>query len=69
MFIEMFGVSYCYSGVGVGYQVVSVVGGGFIFFIVAVFIIYFVGNWYSVVIYLLVGCLIFVMIVLLMKDS
>lgn len=29
MFTEMFGASYRYSGAGVGYQVASVVGGGF----------------------------------------
>ncbi len=29
MFTELFGASYRYSGAGVGYQVASVVGGGF----------------------------------------
>lgn len=35
MFTEMFGASYRYSGAGVGYQVASVVGGGFTPFIAA----------------------------------
>jgi hypothetical protein len=35
MFTELFGASYRYSGAGVGYQVASVVGGGFTLFIAA----------------------------------
>jgi MHS family shikimate/dehydroshikimate transporter-like MFS transporter len=35
MFTEMFGASYRYSGAGVGYQVASVIGGGFTPFIAA----------------------------------
>ena len=58
MFTEMFGASYRYSGAGVGYQVASVVGGGFTPFIAAALITYFAGNWHSVAIYLLAGCLI-----------
>ncbi len=65
MFTEMFGASYRYSGAGVGYQVASVVGGGFTPFlltpfigggftpfIAAALITYFAGNWHSVAIYL-----------------
>ena len=69
MFTEMFGASYRYSGAGVGYQVASVVGGGFTPFIAATLITYFAGNWHSVAIYLLAGCLISAMTALLMKDS
>ncbi len=50
MFTEMFGASYRYSGAGVGYQVASVVGGGFTPFIAAALITYFAGNWHSVAI-------------------
>lgn len=63
MFTEMFGASYRYSGAGVGYQVASVVGGGFTPFIAAALITYFAGNWHSVAIYLLAGCLISAMTV------
>ncbi|MRD91042.1 MFS transporter, partial [Klebsiella pneumoniae] len=66
MFTEMFGASYRYSGAGVGYQVASVVGGGFTPFIAAALITYFAGNWHSVAIYLLAGCLISAMTALLM---
>ena len=69
MFTEMFGASYRYSGAGVGYQVASVVGGGFTPFIAAALITYFAGNWHSVAIYLLAGCLISAMTALLMKDN
>ncbi|WP_460546468.1 PAS domain-containing protein, partial [Echinicola sediminis] len=68
-FTEMFGASYRYSGAGVGYQVASVVGGGFTPFIAAALITYFAGNWHSVAIYLLAGCLISAMTALLMKDN
>ncbi|WP_241228497.1 MFS transporter, partial [Escherichia coli] len=69
MFTEMFGASYRYSGAGVGYQVASVVGGGFTPFIAAALITYFAGNWHSVAIYLLAGCLISAITALLMKDN
>ncbi|WP_253926543.1 hypothetical protein, partial [Shigella flexneri] len=69
MFTEMFGASYRYSGAGVGYQVASVVGGGFTPFIAAALITYFAGNWHSIAIYLLAGCLISAMTALLMKDN
>ncbi|EHR1197559.1 MFS transporter [Escherichia coli] len=69
MFTEMFCASYRYSGAGVGYQVASVVGGGFTPFIAAALITYFAGNWHSVAMYLLAGCLISAITALLMKDS
>ncbi len=53
----------------VGYQVASVVGGGFTPFIAAALITYFAGNWHSVAMYLLAGCLISAITALLMKDS
>ncbi|AIL36250.1 integrase core domain protein [Shigella flexneri 2003036] len=68
-YTSMFGASYRYSGAGVGYQVASVVGGGFTPFIAAALITYFAGNWHSIAIYLLAGCLISAMTALLMKDN
>jgi len=69
MFTEMFGASYRYSGAGVGYQVASVVGGGFTPFIAAALVTFSGGNWQSVAVYLLAGCLISAMTALLMKES
>lgn len=57
MFTEMFGAGYRYSGAGVGYQVASVVGGGFTPFIAAALLTFSGGEWHSVAIYLMVGCL------------
>ncbi|MDF7681359.1 shikimate transporter [Enterobacteriaceae bacterium ESL0689] len=58
MFTEMFGARYRYSGAGVGYQVASVVGGGFTPFIATALVTHFNGSWHSVAIYLTIGCLI-----------
>ena len=69
MFTGMFGASYRYSGAGVGYQVASVVGGGFTPFIAAALVTFSGGDWHSVAIYLLVGCLISALTALLMKSS
>ncbi|MTH48065.1 shikimate transporter [Intestinirhabdus alba] len=68
MFTSMFGAGYRYSGAGVGYQVASVVGGGFTPFIAAALVTFFDGSWHSVAIYLLAGCLISAATALLMKD-
>ncbi|WP_312277972.1 shikimate transporter [Kosakonia cowanii] len=57
MFTEMFGASYRYSGAGVGYQVASVVGGGFTPFIAAALLTFSGDEWHSVAIYLMAGCL------------
>ncbi|XCW69036.1 shikimate transporter [Kosakonia cowanii] len=57
MFTEMFGAGYRYSGAGVGYQVASVVGGGFTPFIAAALLTFSGGEWHSVAIYLMAGCL------------
>ncbi|HDR2786398.1 shikimate transporter [Enterobacter cloacae] len=69
MFTELFGASYRYSGAGVGYQVASVVGGGFTPFIAAALVTFSGGNWHSVAIYLLGGCLVSAATALLMKET
>ncbi|WP_312344943.1 shikimate transporter [Leclercia sp.] len=69
MFTEMFGASYRYSGAGVGYQVASVVGGGFTPFIAAALVTFSGGDWHSVAIYLLAGCLLSAATCLLMKPA
>ena len=57
MFTEFFGASYRYSGAGVGYQVASVVGGGFTPFIAAALVAFAGGSWHPVAAYLVIGCL------------
>jgi MHS family shikimate/dehydroshikimate transporter-like MFS transporter len=69
MFTGLFGASYRYSGAGVGYQVASVVGGGFTPFIAAALVTFSGGNWHSVAIYLMAGCLISAATALLMRDK
>jgi len=69
MFTEMFGASYRYSGAGVGYQVASVVGGGFTPLIAASLVTFFGGDWHSVAIYLLAGCLLSAGTALTMKAA
>ncbi len=69
MFTSMFGASYRYSGAGVGYQVASVVGGGFTPFIAAALVTFSDGDWHSVAIYLLAGCLVSAATALLMKPT
>ncbi|MDU1024429.1 MAG: shikimate transporter, partial [Leclercia adecarboxylata] len=69
MFTSMFGASYRYSGAGVGYQVASVVGGGFTPFIAAALVTFSGGDWHSVAIYLLAGCLLSAATALLMKQA
>ncbi|WP_339026156.1 shikimate transporter [Leclercia pneumoniae] len=68
MFTGMFGARYRYSGAGVGYQVASVVGGGFTPFIAAALVTFSGGDWHSVAIYLLAGCLISALTAMLMKS-
>lgn len=68
MFTEMFGAGYRYSGAGVGYQVASVVGGGFTPFIAAALLTYSGGEWHSVAIYLMAGCLLSALTAILMKS-
>lgn len=69
MFTEMFGASYRYSGAGVGYQVASVVGGGFTPFIAAALVTLSGGAWHSVAIYLTAGCLLSALTAMLTKPS
>lgn len=67
MFTEMFGASYRYSGAGVGYQIASIVGGGFTPLIAASLITFSNGDWRSVAVYLLAGCLISAVTACMMK--
>lgn len=69
MFTEMFGAGYRYSGAGVGYQVASVVGGGFTPFIAAALLNFSGGEWYSVAIYLMAGCVLSALTAMFMKTS
>ena len=69
MFTEMFGASYRYSGAGVGYQVASVIGGGFTPFIAAALVTFSGGSWHSVAIYLTGGCLLSALTAMLMKKN
>ncbi|EKK4080456.1 shikimate transporter [Cronobacter dublinensis] len=69
MFTEMFGAGYRYSGAGVGYQVASVVGGGFTPFIAAALLTFSGGAWHTVAIYLMAGCLLSAMTALFIKAS
>lgn len=69
MFTEMFGADYRYSGAGVGYQVASVVGGGFTPFIAATLVTFSGGLWYSVAIYLTAGCLLSAIVAMKMQTS
>lgn len=57
LFTALFGAQYRYSGAGVGYQVASVVGGGFTPFIAALLVTLSGGSWHGVAWYLLAGCL------------
>ncbi|WP_336286653.1 shikimate transporter [Cronobacter dublinensis] len=69
IFTEMFGAGYRYSGAGVGYQVASVVGGGFTPFIAAALLTFSGGAWHTVAIYLMAGCLLSALTALFIKAS
>ncbi len=69
MFTELFGAHYRYSGAGVGYQVASVVGGGFTPFIAVALVSFSGGSWHGVAIYLTAGCLFSALTAMLMKPS
>ena len=69
MFTELFGASYRYSGAGVGYQLASVVGGGFTPFIAALMVEMSGGSWHPVAAYLAVGCLISVWVASTMSGA
>lgn len=58
IFTALFGTAYRYSGAGVGYQVASIIGGGFTPMIAAALVIWGNGSWQYVALYLAVGCFI-----------
>ncbi len=66
LFTAFFGTEYRYSGAGVGYQVASVICGGFTPFI-ATALLGVDGTWHSVAAYLAGGCLISVIVSARMK--
>lgn len=67
IFTELFGTAYRYSGAGVGYQVASIVGGGFTPFIAAALVTLANGQWHYVAIYLTLGCLLTTLVAARMK--
>lgn len=67
IFTELFGTAYRYSGAGVGYQVASIVGGGFTPFIAAALVTLANGQWHYVAVYLTVGCLLTTLVAARMK--
>lgn len=67
IFAELFGTEYRYSGAGVGYQLASIVGGGFTPFIAASLTTMNGGGWTYVAIYLMVGCLLTAIVAGFMK--
>ncbi|MEC5321095.1 shikimate transporter [Brenneria populi subsp. brevivirga] len=69
MFTELFGTAYRYSGAGVGYQVASVVGGGFTPFIAVLLVEALGGSWHGVATYLTVGCLLSAIVGMRMKPQ
>ncbi|QSX35097.1 shikimate transporter [Shewanella avicenniae] len=69
VFTELFGTRYRYSGAGVGYQVASVVGGGFTPFIATALVTFADGSWHAVAIYLMVGCLLSALVAITMKRK
>jgi MHS family shikimate/dehydroshikimate transporter-like MFS transporter len=69
MFTELFGTEYRYSGAGVGYQVASVVGGGFTPFIAVALVSFAGGSWHPVAAYLAIGCALSVLVAAKMKKT
>ncbi|TQI78345.1 MHS family shikimate/dehydroshikimate transporter-like MFS transporter [Serratia fonticola] len=69
MFTELFGTAYRYSGAGVGYQVASVVGGGFTPFIAVLLVEFMGGSWHLVAAYLAAGCLLSAIVGMRMKPQ
>lgn len=67
IFTELFGAEYRYSGAGVGYQLASIVGGGFTPFIATALTTLNGGGWTYVAIYLTVGCLLTAIVAACMK--
>ncbi|WP_128374818.1 shikimate transporter [Streptomyces cavernae] len=56
LFTDMFGPEFRYSGAGVGYQLASVIGGGFTPLIAGTLVLWAGGDWVLVALYLLIGC-------------
>lgn len=69
IFTELFGTEYRYSGAGVGYQVASIIGGGFTPFIAASLVIWGNGSWHYVAVYLALGCLLTALIAAIMPKT
>lgn len=69
IFTSLFGASYRYSGAGVGYQVASIIGGGFTPMIAAALVILGDGSWQYVALYLAVGCFITALVAALMPNT
>jgi MFS transporter, MHS family, shikimate and dehydroshikimate transport protein len=68
MFTQLFGTEFRYSGAGVGYQVASVVGGGFTPFIAVALVNMAGGSWHPVAAYLAAGCLLSMLVAWRMKT-
>lgn len=69
IFTELFGAEYRYSGAGVGYQLASIIGGGFTPFIAAALISLCNGHWLFVAVYLTFGCLLTTFVAAFMKNK
>ena len=69
IFTSLFGTAYRYSGAGVGYQVASIIGGGFTPFIAASLVIWGNGSWHYVAIYLAIGCLLTTFVAAIMPKT
>jgi MHS family shikimate/dehydroshikimate transporter-like MFS transporter len=69
LFTEMFGPEYRYSGAGVGYQLASVVGGGFTPFVLSSLVLWADGGWHLVAGYFTLGCLISLVVALRMGGG
>lgn len=69
LFTEMFGATHRNSGAGLGYQLASVVGGGFTPFIATALVAFGGGSWYWVAAYLAGGCLISLLVAVFMDYA
>ncbi len=69
IFTSLFGTEYRYSGAGVGYQVASIIGGGFTPMIAASLVIWADGSWHYVAIYLAIGCLLTTVVAAIMPKT
>lgn len=69
IFTSLFGTAYRYSGAGVGYQVASIVGGGFTPMIAAALVLWAGGTWHYVAVYLAIGCFITALAAAIMPNT